>query len=147
MLSPVRGGSVITMYFPREVECAICGKKSDQKILASTNTMGPPDLDLRPAELKRSTMPMWVQRCPHCGYRAPRASEATGGAEQFIKDPDYIELSRNKNYPRWRGTSFVAPSCRKAGSFAKAGWYVLYAAWACDDAENGCPADECRMRA
>lgn len=37
-------------------KCAVCGKESEQITLASTNTFGSPDLDLRPPEMKRSTM-------------------------------------------------------------------------------------------
>ena len=44
-----------------ELKCAVCGKNSQQKWLSSTNIQGFPDLDMRPPEMKRSTIDTWVQ--------------------------------------------------------------------------------------
>ena len=47
-----------------EVEkvCAVCGAKSTQVVVMSTNRLGSTDLDLRPPEMMSSTMRYWVLR-------------------------------------------------------------------------------------
>lgn len=49
-------------------KCLVCGTVSQFSALQSTNSFGYSDLDFRPAEMKRSTMPYWIQECPCCGY-------------------------------------------------------------------------------
>ena len=59
----------MTTIVPQEVKCSMCGSISKQQLIASTNTIiWAPDLDLRPAEMARSTMVYWIQECPDCGY-------------------------------------------------------------------------------
>lgn len=48
--------------------CAVCGHTFKGQILSSTNTLGPPDLDLRPAEMARSTLGKEITICPKCHY-------------------------------------------------------------------------------
>ena len=50
----------MTTLDERTSTCAICGGRSKQTVVASTNARGSPDLDLRPPEMQRSTMPYWV---------------------------------------------------------------------------------------
>ena len=50
--------------------CAVCGHTFEGRILTSTNSMGLPDLDLRPAEMARSTLGMEITVCPNCHYVA-----------------------------------------------------------------------------
>ena len=52
--------------------CAVCGETSLQPVISSTSTWGYPDLDLRPAEMQRSSMFAWLVECPHCGYVAAK---------------------------------------------------------------------------
>lgn len=133
---------------PEKVRCAVCGRESEQQGLASTNTMGPPDLDLRPAEMMRSTMDMWVQRCPHCGYRAEYIAEETEGAAEFMRGEAYKRLSDDAAYPGLARDFLCASALSEnAGNYAYAGWAALYAAWACDDARKDERAVECRERA
>lgn len=47
-------------------KCAACGAEIAHTVVMSTNTLGSPDLDLRPAEMQRSTMEFWVVECPEC---------------------------------------------------------------------------------
>lgn len=49
---------IMTRIVPSKCKCAVCGAKSRYNVIASTNTFGGgPDLDLRPPEMERSTMP------------------------------------------------------------------------------------------
>ena len=77
-----------------EVErtCALCGKTSEQMTLGSTNAMGAPDLDLRPSEMQRSTMYLWIEHCVHCGYTNERIDLAVAGVEAVC--PKTESLSR-----------------------------------------------------
>ena len=61
----------MTTIFEEENHCSVCGSKSVQAVIRSTNTMGPPDLDTRPAEMERSTINYWIQTCPSCGFCYP----------------------------------------------------------------------------
>ena len=42
--------------FPRI--CAVCGALHEYRILTFTDAIGSPDLDLRPPQMKRGTMPV-----------------------------------------------------------------------------------------
>ena len=79
--------------------CAICGSTNEYHVICSTNTMGPPDLDLRPAEMHRSTMPMWVQWCPDCGYCAGDITRETPGAADIMKSDAYQQIRSDDAIP------------------------------------------------
>lgn len=138
----------MTTIMPLEIRCAVCGKESKHGVLTSTNNMGPPDLDMRPAEMKRSTMAIWVQRGPHCGYCAAPIDEEAAGAAEVVASELYMKLMEEPAYPEL-ARRFLCQSALKenAREHIDAGWSALYAAWACDD--NGTPelAMECRRRA
>ncbi|MBE6036592.1 MAG: DUF2225 domain-containing protein [Clostridiales bacterium] len=127
------------------VKCSVCGKESRQRVLASTSIFGSPDLDLRPAELKRSTMHYWVQECPHCGYVAERLDQPVPVSREKLED--FLEKYCER---RWFSSEL-------AEQFHKQYWIsrlkkdhesafaaALHAAWACDDAEDRVNAVYCR---
>jgi len=58
----------MTLPFSRDEVCAVCGAVSEQTGVLSTITFGPPDLDGRPAPLKRATIEWAIHRCPNGGY-------------------------------------------------------------------------------
>ena len=58
----------MTTMFRQKYKCAVCGTEKEFYGIASTNSFGSPDLDLRPPEMQRSTMGQWIQQCPKCGY-------------------------------------------------------------------------------
>ena len=41
--------------------CAVCGTVSEYTVIQSTSRFGSPDLDTRPPEMERSTLPYWVR--------------------------------------------------------------------------------------
>ncbi|MBC7248310.1 MAG: hypothetical protein H5T73_11115 [Actinobacteria bacterium] len=138
----------MTVTAPEKHTCALCGKKSPQEVIYSTNTFGRPDLDLRPSEMMRSTMSTWVLRCPHCGYCAPSIEEAVEGAAQLVKGDRYRKLRNKRSYPIL-ARDFLCWSllAENAGKDLDAAWAALYAAWVLDDHENARGAAECRGRA
>ena len=60
----------MTKIFQSTRTCFVCGAKSKHMDLASSNSYGSPDLDLRRPGMIRYTMGQWVQECPDCGYVA-----------------------------------------------------------------------------
>jgi len=60
----------MTTLTPDAMRCALCGELSEHLVVGSSSSFGPPDLDTRPAELVRSTLPYWVRQGPVCGYCA-----------------------------------------------------------------------------
>ena len=78
-----------------ETECSVCGETTEQPVLMSTNSWGYPDLDLRPPEMQRSTMHVWIQECPHCGYSFPKViSNMTGKSPKCprCKDTGHVHM-------------------------------------------------------
>ena len=86
-------------------KCAMCGSTNEYNELASTNTFGSPDLDLRPAEMRRSTMPLWVQECPECGYVSKKVSDPSHVTREWL------EFER---YQTCDGLDFTSGKCDNA---------------------------------
>ena len=124
----------MTMIFPEPVKCPICENEIEIYVLASTNTSGFPDLDLRPPEMERSTMNTWMHECPHCGY----------AASDFEKTP---EVSRDfisgEAYRKCDGHEFINPLSKRfyhgymiSEDDKERFNFLLYCAWTCDDADD-----------
>ena len=73
-----------------EKKCSVCGETSLQPILTSTSAWGYPDLDLRPPEMKRSSMFAWLQECPHCGYIATNLENELEVSPDLLKSDEYL---------------------------------------------------------
>jgi len=138
----------MTIIDERQIACGVCGEESPHLVLVSTSQMGYCDLDLRPAELMRSTMPLWVQRCPKCGYCAPDISLADEIAKRVVESDAYQEQLNNPLYPELANSFLCAAMVLENydGGLAVAGWNALHAAWVCDDEENEMAAS-CRLKA
>ncbi len=130
----------MTMIRDMEVKCSICGKVSSQPVLLSTNTNGWSDLDLRPAEMKRSTMNTWVLECPHCGYVAGNLEDDCGISKDFLESERYLACDglefKGRLSPRFYRLHMIMDELGDAeGCF----YNLLHCAWDCDDkgdAEN-----------
>lgn len=138
----------MTTIFPIKQKCAICGKRSEHPMLGSTNEFGSRDLDTRPPELARSTISMWIQNCPSCGYCAPDISKAKSKASELVESNIYRKNLKNPDLPDL-ANYFLCWSLiqENAEDYANAGWASIHAAWACDDFGNDKNAKSCRMRA
>ncbi len=108
--------------------CAVCREFSEQAILGSSYTHEPPDLDTRPGEMLRATLPYWIHECPHCGYAAPDLEERITDVEDIVRSEPYQNTEG-----RFLRHSFLL---RQLGHFAEAGWTALHAAWLADDDGN-----------
>jgi hypothetical protein len=138
----------MTTLFRETKTCFVCGNKSEHTCIGSTNTFGgSPDLDLRPPEMQRSTMPHWVQRCPTCGYCAASIADGPEIAKEIVKSPDYLTQLGHPSFPQLASmflcSSLIQAAARKESA---AGWDALHAAWTCDD-EAAERSELCRRKA
>lgn len=123
-------------------KCAVCTKTSPQNVVTSTSTFGYPDLDLRPSEMRRSSMFAWLQECPHCGYVAGDIEDELCAADDFLKGDEYLtcrgygfKSDLSKRFFR-RFLIFEAENDFRSQFFS-----LLHCAWACDDAQDGLAVD------
>jgi Uncharacterized protein conserved in bacteria (DUF2225) len=137
----------MTTLFQEKETCFVCGNTSEHTGIGSTNSLGSPDLDLRPPEMQRSTITYWIQRCPTCGYCAVSIAKGPEIAKQIVRAPDYIEQRDNPAFPAL-ANEFLCWSLIAAadGNERDAGWAALHAAWICDD-KGPAKADICRQKA
>jgi hypothetical protein len=147
-ISPGGGGSPLTTIHEKELRCWVCGGETAYAVIGSTNTLGAPDLDTRPPEMLRSTMDLWVLRCPSCGYCAADVSEGSAVAGPTVMSEEYIAQGADEDYPELANRFLCRALIDAAeGEEPAAGWSAVRAAWACDDAGKDAAADRCRLRA
>ena len=138
------------MSVPSIVEeiCFICKKPSEQTILLSTNQFGSSDLDLRPPEMRRSTMIWWVQECPHCGYVNSNISNPTKIPEGWFTSEEYLSYGGREFVSRLAERFYKQHMiAMMEGNVKTAFFAVLHSAWACDDAGDYDSAVFCRKKA
>ena len=119
-----------------DFKCPICGTVSTHKVYICAFTHGAPDLDYRPPQTLRRTMPFWVKECPECGFAAENFSEKpTAVTEKWLKSELYLSCE---------GNSFLSPLterfykyyliCRESGDTKNSMRAIMFAVWSCDDA-------------
>jgi hypothetical protein len=138
----------MTTFGADNIRCAHCGEVSEHMVLGSSNTfLGSPDLDLRPAEMYRSTMSMWVQRCPTCDYCAPDISKIHRKVRKHI-DSDELKAALSDTAVPELARRFAACAVleQKAGRLYEAASGFHCAAWACDDESEDQLAMEFRRK-
>jgi hypothetical protein len=138
----------MTTLFPQSVTCAACGRENEITVIGSTNTMGPPDLDTRPAEMARSTMSHWLQECAHCGFLSRDLRRPHQGTLEIVGSDAYKSQRRDPAAPD-SVNRFLCAAMLLEKTWATAGafWNVLAAAWCADDAGDDALARRCRLRA
>ena len=136
----------MSTVYSKEVKCPACGKISMQQFLGSTNTMGPCDLDFRPAEMARDTMEYWIHECPECGF-------VTSNFEDEGVNPKFLTTGKYRTCDGISFKSGLAAMFYRAGLISEELGYMGDAArdfkcasWACDDAEDEENAVKCRDR-
>jgi hypothetical protein len=138
----------MTTIFESDETCAACGTTTKITAIGSTNTMGAPDLDTRPAEMARSTMPLWLHECPACGHIARDLSRAHAVVAEVVRTDAYRAQRRDPAYPELANQFLCATLILEKTWAAKgAFWNAMAAAWACDDAGNADAARRCRLKA
>lgn len=136
----------MTTFAPKKCRCAVCGKEADFRVLMSTNTFGgSQDLDTRPPEMKRSTMHLWVQECPGCGYVSEEISDGTNITAEYLKSDEY-KTCRGINFKSTLAQRFYKYyMINMIDENVEDAFYAsLHSAWASDDEEDVENADRCR---
>lgn len=120
-----------------EKRCSVCGKTSMQPVLSSTNSWGYPDLDLRPAPMKRDTMNTWLMECPHCRYVAIRLENELEVSPNLLKSDEYMtcdghdfKSDLSKRFYR----HYLISKAKK--DYRSMFFSLLHCAWTCDDADD-----------
>ena len=139
----------MTTMFTEMYTCAVCGAEKEFYGIASTNSFGSPDLDLRPPEMQRGTMSYWVQKCPKCGYVAGSISDDPGHVtKEWLKSKEYTHNDGMKfrsgladQFYKFHKISLLNGKTERAFSA------LLHAAWACDDSKDAENAARCRSAA
>ena len=135
----------MTRFMKEKCICAVCGTASTYNTLASTNTFGSPDLDLRPPEMRRSTMSTWIQECPSCGYVSSEVSDPTNVTRMWLMSEKYrtcngIKFSSGLAKQFYKHYLINMHDDKVEDAF----FAILHAAWACDDMEDNNHARYCR---
>jgi len=136
----------MTRIIRDEQRCAICGETNAYGVIASTNAFGASDLDLRPPEMQRSTMPYWVQECPKCGYVAKSVADETNVDSEFLNSQGYRSCD-GIEFKSALATRFYKHYLisHHDGANETAFNALLHAAWACDDSSDDDNALRCRL--
>ena len=129
-----------------EQTCSVCGKTHRYTVISSTNAFGSPDLDLRPPEMQRSTMDLWVQECPDCGYVCRKVSDRTTVTREYLQTPEYrscdgIDFDSVLAARFYKCHMIDLRDQNTIGAFNS----LLHAAWACDDNREKENAEKCRL--
>jgi hypothetical protein len=101
--------------------CALCGTPAPPPYRVPPAEMAP-DLDLRPGEPARSTLPRWVALCRGCGACAPDLAALPAEAAAITGSPAYRALT--SRFLRWAALVSGTPGEAEA---------LLQAAWEADD--------------
>lgn len=124
----------------RLIRCAVCGGTSPHALAAGADQSGAPDLDTRPSEPMRATIPYWILECPACRYAASDiAASVPEPVPALVHAPAYQSIACKFQRHSWL--------LAQLGEFADAGWTSLHAAWVADDNRDGETARHCRARA
>ena len=120
-----------------DIKCAVCTKTSPQPVLTSTSTWGYPDLDLRPSEMKRSSMFAWLQECPHCGYVAGNLENELEVSSDLLKSDEYLTCEGYEFKSDLAKRFYRCHLISKAEKDYESEFLsLLHCAWKCDDAED-----------
>ena len=125
--------------------CSVCGATAPPPFRAPAPEIAP-DLDLRPGEPTRSTLPDWIATCRRCGGAAPDLTELPPEARAVVEGNAYRALAGAHPefalpFLRW------AMILRETGDRAGAAEAMLQAAWSADDAADSINAARWRAEA
>ena len=134
----------------QNITCPLCKEPHIANVMMSSNQLGSPDPDLRPAPMIRYTMDTWVVTCPHCGYvMEPHDKGEAGVDASFLASEDY-RTTEGIPFQDALATSFYRLAMIRIASGASDD-AILFAlrgaAWRSDDVRDATAAAHCRRRA
>lgn len=139
----------MTRIMTRTCKCSVCRYKSEYRVLSSTNSFGYPDLDGRPPGMARSTMYLWIQECPKCGYANSSIEDKVSRIiKKYVKSDEYLNCN-GFSFKSGLAKSFykLYLMSQKENNVEKAFNAALHAAWASDDVGDNEIAKVCRKHA
>ena len=118
----------------KQVHCAVCGAPVRAPFRAPQPEIAT-DLDMRPGEPTRSSLPDWIETCGTCHAAAPDLTALPAGAGPVVRSEAYQALVSDVSeetlpFLRWAMIS------REIGDAPAAAEATLQAAWAADDAAD-----------
>jgi hypothetical protein len=130
---------------PPGPRCGVCGAPAPPPFRAPAPEIAP-DLDLRPGEPTRSTLPDWIAICRRCGAAAPDLAVLPAEARAVVESDPYHALAGTApefalSFLRW------AMILRETGDRTGAAEAMLQAAWSADDAADSINAARWRAEA
>jgi hypothetical protein len=130
---------------PAGPRCGVCGAAAPLPFRAPAPEIAP-DLDLRPGEPTRSTLPDWIATCRRCGAAAPDLAALQAEARAVVEGDAYRALAGTAQefalpFLRW------AMILRETGDRAGAAEAMLQAAWSAADAADSINAARWRAEA
>jgi hypothetical protein len=139
----------MTTIVEKVATCSVCGDEAQMTIMGSTNQFGFPDLDLRPPEMARSTIWMWLQECPGCGYCAEDIENVDPASREIVRSDPFIKLRESVEdlhevARKFRIAAFIAA---ERGFPAAAFQHTLHEAWVHDDCQDTVRASAARLNA
>lgn len=136
----------MTTVYLSDKQCFICGTKSKYPLgNLSLGNVGTRDLDGRPTHILRSSVYLWIQRCPSCGYCAPEIAQGNEADREIVRSDAYTAQLKNGSFPETANAFLCYSSImRNRKLFADAAWAAVFASWICDDNGYGESAFICR---
>lgn len=119
------------------IKCPVCKEKFNMTVIMSTNTMDYADLDLRPAEMQRSTMYISINECPNCGYAEFDFSREPKIKREYLESEEYqscegIEFKSERSKPFYKAYLIN----RKEENIQNELNFLMHSIWSCDDSED-----------
>ncbi|MBN1575801.1 MAG: hypothetical protein JW913_04570, partial [Chitinispirillaceae bacterium] len=92
-----------------------------------------------------SSVYLWIQRCPSCGYCAPEIVQGDEADREIVRGEVYLTQLKNSSFPE-TANAFLCYSLimRNRKLFADAAWAAVFASWICDDNGYSESAYQCR---
>jgi hypothetical protein len=103
-----------------------------------------PDLDMRPGEPARSTLPRWIAVCRSCGAAAPDLAALIPSVGAIVRSAEYRSMTA-QDPPETIPFRHWALVCRGQGDRTGEAEALLQAAWAADDAGADAAASALRQ--
>ncbi|RAP54719.1 MAG: hypothetical protein BZ137_00800 [Methanosphaera sp. rholeuAM130] len=119
-----------------EMICSVCKKSSTQTIIGSSNNWGSSDLDTRPSEMLRSTIWLWIEECPHCGYVAGYIEDELKIDTDFLNSTEYMTCDGIDFKSELSERFYKLYLIERKTDDMRAFHAILHCAWACDDAHD-----------
>ena len=139
----------MTTVYLSDKRCFICGAKSKHPMgNLSMGNVAVRDLDGRPTHILRSSVYLWIQRCPSCGYCAPEIAEGAPEDHPVVTSEPYRLQLSNTAFPD-SANAFLCHGLvmHSRKLYADAAWAAVFASWICDDNGYSGSAFFCRGRA